>query len=137
MIDEFRLLDENEGKSAEINMGPLMDMVFILLIFFVITAQFSEQTGLEINKPTASTAKVTIREPTIISITANDDIHIHGRRVTEGTLKTILMREKKSSEELAVLITGDKKSSLDVVVKIMDICGTVGIKKVSVGAEKR
>ncbi len=137
MFDEFGLLEDGDSKSAEINMGPLLDMVFILLIFFVITAQFSEQTSIDINKPSASTAKVTSREPTVIAITANNDIHIHGRMVTEGTLKTILMREKKSTEDLAVLISGDKKSSLESVVKVMDICGNAGITKVSVGAEKR
>ena len=136
MFEEYGLIPRRENR-AEINMGPLLDMVFILLIFFVITAQFSEQTGVEVSRPSACSATVTAREPTLVAITASNKLHIHGREVSFQSLFTILKREAVNSPELAVLIIGDKKSSLGTSVKVMDLCNRAGITKVSVAAERK
>ena len=136
MLDEYGLV-RREDSSAEVNMAPLLDMVFILLIFFVITTNFNRQTGVEVKKPKAQSVihqgKKTIR----IGISREGTLHIHGRQVSIDQLGTIVSREIARRPESNVVIIGDRNSALGRAVEVMDACLLAGVEKISVAADKK
>lgn len=135
LFDDYNFL-KKKSASATVDMGPLLDMVFILLIFFVITTNFNKQTGLEVEKPKAQSA-VSIGPKTImVGISQEGVIHIHGRQVTTEGLVKILEREVAARSDASVVIVGDRSSTLGRSVEVMDLCGKAGVTKVSIAADK-
>jgi len=136
MFDDYGLINK-KSAAAEVNMGPLLDMVFILLIFFVITTNFNRETGVDVTKP-ASQSAVSLGQKTIlVGISREGTLHIHGRQVNEDALFSILAHEIQVRPEASVVIVGDQGSTLVRSVQVMDICTKVGVAKVSLSAEKK
>lgn len=123
-------------SPAEINIGPLLDMVFILLIFFVITTNFNRQTGIDVNKPRAVSAKSLTAKTILIGVSREGTIHIHGKQVSSTVLEEILQREFNRRPELNTVIVADRLSPLGKSIEVLDICNRIGIKNTSVAAEK-
>lgn len=134
MFDDYSMIN-NAVDSTEINMGPLIDMVFILLIFFIITTNFNRQTGIDVTKPKASTALAQKSKVIMIGITQEGTIHIYGRQVTLERLFSIVTREVKTNPEVSVVIVADINASIGKAVQIMDQCNLAGAQKVSIAAE--
>ncbi len=135
MLEEYGFISKKREK-AEVNMGPLLDMVFILLIFFVITAQFTEDTGVTVERPGAPSASLQTAQPIYISLTSSGTIHINGEEVSTQALLTILRIEVENQPEVTALLIGDRRVSLEKTVEVMDICNRAGIKRVSIAAER-
>ena len=130
--NKFSKIESEE--SSEINLSPLLDMVFILLIFFVVTTTFTRETGVEVKKPKASSA-TQVKDKTIkLAITREGTIHIHEKQVTLSVLESILQREKNRSPSLKVIIVADNQSLTGMVVKVLDKCNLVGLKNTSIAA---
>ena len=136
MFEEYGLISRKSSR-AEINMSPLLDMVFILLIFFIITSNFNRQTGVDVQKPKSQSALYQGQQTVMIGITREGTIHVHGRQVSLESLKQILLQEFTRRPDLQVVIVGDKGSELGKSVEIMDICNQCGISKVSIAADKK
>jgi biopolymer transport protein ExbD len=136
MFDDYGLLHRRTSR-AEVNIAPLLDMVFILLIFFVITANFNRQTGVDVQKPRSQSALYQGQQTVLIGITREGTIHVHGRQVSAEDLQLILARELARRPDLQVVIVGDKGSALGRSVEIMDICTQTGITRVSLAADKK
>ena len=136
MLDEYGFL-QRQDSAAEVNMAPLLDMVFILLIFFVITTNFNRQTGVEVHKPKANSAVYQGQKTIMVGITAEGSIHIHGRQVSLENLSSILAKELARRPDANVVIIGDRSSVLGRAVEVMDACIVAGVSKVSVAAEKK
>ena len=136
MLDEYGLIGRKSAQ-AEVNMGPLLDMVFILLIFFVITTNFNRETGVDVTKPSASSAAALGQKTILVGISREGTLHIHGRQVTPEALAGILSREIQQRPDASVVIVGDEGSTLGRSVQVMDICTAAGVAKVSVSAEKK
>lgn len=127
---------ENDD-SDEINISPLIDMVFILLIFFVVTATFSRETGVKVQRPRATSAKQIRKKNILIAITSEGTIHIQNKQVNFNHLKVILKNLIQDSPDSDAVIMADKNSRMDTVVKVIDACNNVGVIKVSIGALKK
>jgi biopolymer transport protein ExbD len=136
MFDDYGFIGK-KSASAEVNMGPLLDMVFILLIFFVITTNFNRETGVDVTKPTAQSATSLGQKTILVGISREGTLHIHGRQVSAETLAGILSREIRQRPDASVVIVGDEGSTLGRSVQIMDICTRAGVAKVSVSAEQK
>jgi len=134
MLDDYSFMSKKSG-NAEVNVSPLLDMVFILLIFFVITTNFSRETGLDVNKPKASSARYQGNNTLLVGISREGAIYVHGKRVSAEELVVILKREINVRPELKAVIVGDRHSELGMSVKAMDACIRAGVKNVSVAAE--
>ncbi|MFW5959858.1 MAG: ExbD/TolR family protein [Chitinivibrionales bacterium] len=134
MLEEYGFLSKR-GEKAEVNISPLLDMVFILLIFFVITTNFSRETGLDVNKPRAASASYQGNNIILIGISREGAVYIHGKRVSLDELVTVLKRELNARPDLKAVIVGDRHSELGMSVKAMDACLSAGVKNVSVAAE--
>lgn len=123
-----------EEDESNIDMTPMLDIVFIMLIFFVVTASFVKETGIEINRPQASTATPKETANIKISIDAQDAIWLDKRKVDERSVKAILERMHIENPQGALIIQADKKSTNDKLVSVMDAARQAGISAISIAA---
>ena len=135
MLEEYGFIEKRES-SAEVNIAPLLDMVFILLIFFVITTNFSRQSGVEVQKPKAQSAVYQGQKTILVGISREGSVHIHGRQVNLEKLTRIVSSEITRRPTANVVIVADRASMLGRAVEVMDACILAGVKKVSVAADK-
>jgi biopolymer transport protein ExbD len=135
MFEEYRLFDDESG-GAEINMGPLIDMVFILLIFFIITTNFNRQTGVEVTRPKAQTATEQGQQVMMIGITREGAIHAYGRQMSLERVRTLVSREVRRRADLSIVIVADRDAPIGRAVEVLDQCNLAGAANVSVAAER-
>jgi biopolymer transport protein ExbD len=135
MFEEYGFLQAGE-ENAGIDMGPLIDMVFILLIFFIITTNFSRQTGIEVNKPKAQTAVSQGQKTILVGISREGTIHLYGRQVSLDHLGVLVSEEVAKRPDVSVVIIADQDAVISRAVQVMDQCALSGAPKVSLAAEK-
>jgi biopolymer transport protein ExbD len=123
-------------KGVEINMGPLIDMVFLLLIFFVVTTSFVKETGIDVSRSTASTAEVKERGNIMIGVTEAGDVYMEGKKVDVRSVRSLVERALAEDPESGVVVVADKHSETGDVVKVMDQCRLAGAKNVSLAAQR-
>ena len=128
-------LPRKKQKDMGIDMGPLMDIVFILLIFFVVTSSFTRETGVDITKPQAQSASQLEKENLLIAITREGTIHINERQVDLTSLQDILKQSLAKTPDREAVIIADKGSETGVLVQVIDACNLSGVKKVSIAAQ--
>ena len=136
MHEEPLVVRRRQGP-AEINVAPLLDMVFILLIFFVITTTFSRQTGVDVTKPQAQSAQFQGDQTLMVGISREGTIHVHGKQVSSEALSQIVSRELVRRGDLSVVIVADRSSELGRSIEVMDICTMAGVARVSVAADRK
>jgi biopolymer transport protein ExbD len=122
--------------KVDINMGPLIDMVFLLLIFFVVTTSFVKEAGIDVQKSTAATAEVKERGNIMIGLTAEGEVYMEGKKVDVRAIRPLIERALAEDPESAVVIIADKQSETGAVVKVMDQCRLAGAKDVSLAANR-
>ena len=121
-------------KGVEPNMAPLIDMVFILLIFFLVTTSFVRETGVDINRPTAATAASKKKANILIGITKNGRIFMDKREIDIRAVRANIERALAENPEGAVVIAADKESRTGMAIKVLDACKLAGAKDVSLAA---
>ncbi|MBA7677133.1 Tol-Pal system protein TolR [subsurface metagenome] len=115
---------EFEGRrrvSTRLNIAPLIDVVFLLLIFFMLSSHFVTQPGIKITLPSAATAKLHPEEDIIISITEDSNLYLNEKLVTLENLLKQLKMEIVKTEKKTVIIKADEKINLGLAVKVMDL----------------
>lgn len=128
-------LPRKKQKDMGIDMGPLMDIVFILLIFFVVTSSFTRETGVDVTKPQAQSASQLEKENLLIAITREGTIHINERQVDLASLQDILKQSLAKTPDREAVIIADTGSETGVLVQVIDACNLSGVKKVSIAAQ--
>lgn len=118
-------------EQAEIQMTPLIDMVFILLIFFVVTTSFVSETGLNIQRPQSSSSEILPHDNLTIEIDAAGRITIDSQRVSLLSIRSFLQKRLRLEPKLAVVLAADKTISVDRVVSVMDEIRAAGINEVA------
>lgn len=121
-------------KDMNVDISPLMDMVFILLIFFIVTSTFSRETGVEVTKPQAQSASQVQKENIMVAITREGTVHVNERQVDMAGLKDVLSRLISQNPDREVVLIADKESQTGMMVQVIDACNLSGAKKVSVAA---
>jgi len=122
-------------SESEINMTPMLDVVFIMLIFFIVTASFVKETGLDINRPDAATAEVKERGNILVAISDTGQIWIDRRQVDVRALRANLERLHAEKPQGAVVIQADTDSKNGLLVKVMDAARQARITNVSIAAD--
>jgi len=124
------------GKRAtpELNIAPLIDMVFILLIFFLVNTSFVKETGIDVSRPTASTAVVQNKATILIAIDQNNRLFIDHREIDPRAVRANVERALAENPEGAVVVVADKASSTGVAIQVMDGCRMAGATNVSLAA---
>jgi biopolymer transport protein ExbD len=128
-------LPRRKQKDVGIEMGPLMDIVFILLIFFVVTSSFTRETGVDVTKPQAQSASQLEKENLLIAITREGTIHMNERQVDLASLQDILKQSLAKAPDREAVVIADKESETGVLVQVIDMCNLAGVKKVSIAAQ--
>lgn len=123
-------------KASVIDISPMMDMVFILLIFFIVTSTFTRETGIDITKPKASSAKELAKESILIGVTRQGTIHINESQVNLSSLQTILKQMMMEAPDRPVIIVSDRDAPSGRIVDILDECNLARVRKVSISAER-
>ncbi|MGR9116609.1 MAG: ExbD/TolR family protein [Gammaproteobacteria bacterium] len=126
--------EDEETGANEINLTPLIDMVFILLIFFVVTSSFVKESGIEVNRPTAQSAERQERGNIIISVTKNGEIWIDRRKVDVNALRANVDRLHAENPEGSVIIASDRDARTEVLVQALDQARLAGVANVSIAA---
>ena len=123
-------------EETGLDLTPMLDIVFIMLIFFIVTTSFVKETGVEVNRPNASTAVRDERGNILIAITANDEIWIDKRRVDLRSVRANVERLKAENPEGSVIIQADEASKTGFLVETMDQVRLAGVQNVSIAAQK-
>lgn len=121
-------------RGIELNIAPLIDMVFILLIFFLVTTSFVRETGIDINRPTAATAVSKEKATILIGITKDDRIFMDRREIDIRAVRAHVERALAENPEGAVIVVADRESRTGIAINVMDECKLAGAKNVSLGA---
>ena len=132
-----RFRDSAMGEEAEtaIDISPLMDCVFILLIFFIVTTTFVEETGVEVDKPQAASASRLEKTSILFAITAKGSVVYGGRDVGVAGVQAIVKRMTQK-EDIPVIIQADTASPSGLLVRVLDEAKLAGATKVSVATSK-
>ena len=122
-------------EDAEINITPMLDIVFIMLIFFIVTTSFTKETGATITKPEAVQA-VALRNGTIlVGIKSNDDIWMSKRLIELREVRSMVEQAKAENPKGSVVIVADKDSRIGTVTQVMDQVKLAGVEGIAISAE--
>ena len=126
---------DRRKSESEVNLTPMLDVVFIMLIFFIVTASFVKESGIEISRPGASTAVRKEKGNILIAISANDQIWMNRRQVDPRALRANIERMHAENPQGSVIIQADKDAKTGLLVKVMDAARSAGVKSVSLAAD--
>jgi biopolymer transport protein ExbD len=121
--------------EPEINITPMLDIVFIMLIFFIVTTTFVRETGVEVDKPTAITSQPRPQGNVLIGIDSNDDIWMNGSMIELSDVRTLVSRARSENPEGSVILISDKGSRTGMLVEVMDQVQAAGVNRMAISAE--
>ena len=127
------LIDEEE---ATIDMTPMLDVVFIMLIVFIVTASFVKEAGIDVNRPEAATAVKQDRANILIAISDTGEIWINKRRIDVRAVQANIERLHAENPQGTVVIQADQKATTDTLIKVMDASRAAGVYEVSIAAQE-
>ncbi len=123
-----------EESRSEINLTPMLDVVFIMLIFFIVTASFVKEAGIDVNRPDAQTAEVRAKANILVAISAANEIWINRRRIDPRAVRANIERLHAENPEGSVIIQADKLAYTETLVGVMDAARQAGVFNVSIAA---
>lgn len=127
---------KGKRRGAVVEMAPLIDMVFILLIFFVVTTSFVKESGVEISRPESSQTQAIKESFVPVAIHKGGSVHIAGRAIAPDdsqSIRSTLERSKLSR----IVIQADREVPTALLLKVLDTCNEAGAEKVDVAALKQ
>jgi len=125
--------------EAEINITPMLDIVFIMLIFFIVTTSFVKERGLEVSRPSNSPPKEIKKNkgPIVVKIDSNGNITMKGRMLEDKAVEANLEREKAEKPDSPLIIAAHPDADTNALVIILDAAEAVGVASVSVATTTR
>jgi biopolymer transport protein ExbD len=134
-MGRFRSLGNSEAEAPAVDMGPLMDCVFILLIFFIVTTTFVDETGVEVDKPQAASAVQLEKTSILLALTEKGEVVYGGREIGIGGVQPLVKRMLQK-EDVPVIIQADAASQSGLLVRVIDEAKLAGATKVSLASRK-
>ena len=132
--DQEGLRQGDRNGSAAINLTPLIDMVFILLIFFAVNSTFVKLPGVEVDQPSAKTTAVQKSANILIAVTDTGDIWIDKKKVDLRRVRGVVERMFLESPDASVVVLSDQDSRTGLVVEVIDQARLAGASKVAIAA---
>ncbi len=127
-------IHEEAERGVDINMSPLIDCVFLLLIFFIVTTVFVEETGVEVRKPQAASAEDLDKQSILIALTKDGNVVFGGREIGLSGVRGVVARQLRR-KDVPVIILADGNARTAPLVDLIDECKLAGAKQVSIAAE--
>jgi biopolymer transport protein ExbD len=125
-----------EEEEQEINITPMLDVVFIMLIFFIVTASFVKEAGIDVNKPEAQTSQPKEKANILVAIDAGGGIWIDRRKVDPRAVRANIERLHAENPQGTVVIQADADSKTAVLVQVMDAARLAGVYDVAIAAPR-
>ena len=123
-----------QDEEVEINLTPMLDVVFIMLIFFIVTAVFVKEPGAEVNRPGAETAFTPNNGSLFIAVTAANEIWIDRRETNIDGVRAAIERLSAENPEAGVVIQADLEASNSFVISVMDSAKAAGVTNITIAA---
>ena len=125
-----------QQDDTEINITPMLDIVFIMLIFFIVTTSFVKEAGIDVSRPTANTAEQKTKGNVMIAIRENGEVWMNKRRIEVDAVRANVEKAAAENPEGSVVIIADRESATGILVEVMDQVKLAGVDAISVAAEK-
>jgi biopolymer transport protein ExbD len=125
-------ITSDEGEAAGIDLSPLIDCVFILLIFFIVTTVFVEETGIEVDKPQAASSVQLEKNSILIALTKEGNVVYGGRDIGIGAVRSLVRRLLQQETNIPVIVQADNAAHAGMLMRIIDEAKLAGASKVSV-----
>jgi biopolymer transport protein ExbD len=136
----MRLAPFRPARKPEIQISPLIDVIFLLLIFYAVTTQFITDQRLKLKLPEAKTAEAVgegrEEQPPLVKVAEDGTVWVDDRMVSEAQLEAAIRRLVERSPEKAIILQGDRLADYGVVVKVLDIARSVGAEAIQMSAQK-
>jgi len=127
----------SDEEDAEINMTPMLDIVFIMLIFFIVTATFVKTAGVEVRKPAAVTAEQKDRASIMIAVTETDEVWINRRKVEVESLPSVIEKLHAENPRGTVVVQVDRQAKAGLLIAVTEAVNETGVPSVAVSTEKK
>jgi biopolymer transport protein ExbD len=135
-MSRFRSDNDSGTDEGGIDMSPLIDCVFILLIFFIVTTTFVEETGIEVDKPQAASSVRLEKNSILIAVTSKGEVVYGGREIGVAGVQPVV-RRMIQKENLPVIVQVDQGAQAGLFVRVIDEAKLAGATKVSVATRKQ
>ena len=126
-----------QEEDADIDITPMLDIVFIMLIFFIVTATFVKESGIDVTRPDAETAVKQNRVAILIAIRDNNEIWINQRQVDLGSVRANVEKLHAENPQGGAVIQADRQAETGVLVEIMDQVRLAGVGAISIAANEK
>ena len=124
----------SDDSKNDVNLTPMLDVVFILLIFFIVVASFVQETGLDLNRSESNQEPVPTEESILVSIEGDNGIWIEGRQIDPRAIKANIARLRAERPESKVVVQADRRSSNKSLVQVMDASRQAGVYDIALAA---
>jgi biopolymer transport protein ExbD len=131
----MRRYSSSDKEEEEVNLTPMLDVVFIMLIFFIVTASFVKESGTDVERPDAVTAVPKARGNILVAITRTGEVWIDRRQVDVRSIRAHIERLYAENPQGAVVIQADRDSKNALLVQVMDAAQLAGVEKISIAAD--
>lgn len=125
-----------DDEESSIDTTPMLDVVFIMLIFFIVTATFVKEAGIDVNRPDAETAVKQEKANILVAINAKNEIWIDRRRVDIRSVRPNIERLYAENPQGSVVIQADKESKTETLIEVMDAARQAGVFNVAIAAQE-
>ncbi len=115
-----RMILGHQEEDAEINMTPMLDVVFIMLIFFIVSTSFVREAGIDVNRPSAQTSESKSKTAIMIAISADDEIWLDRNPTDIRMVRPTIERMRAEQAEINVVVQADEKATTGSLVKLLD-----------------
>lgn len=122
-------------EEAAVDMAPLIDMTFLLLIFFLVNTNFIKETGIEVKKPQASSGVDQGKDLILVGISAAGTIHMSGKRIDLASVRPEVSRLRLKIPDAPVVVVADEAARHGVVSRVIDECKLAGAKEINIATQ--
>ena len=130
-----RDLMKTRETQMTVNMAPLIDMVFLLLIFFIVTTSFVKETGIEVQRPIASTSVLQDKGSILVGIDENGNVFFDKKRIDIRSVRYNMEKALAETPGSSVVLVADKQAQAGVLIQVMDGCRLAGATDISIATE--
>lgn len=131
-----RIQFDNQDADSDIDMTPMLDIVFIMLIFFIVSTTFVKEAGVEINRPSAATAEAQESTGVMVAINAAGEVWLENKQTDLRMIRPKLERLLVEQPDMGVMVQADEEAKTGILIKVMDQIKLAGISQVAVSSEK-
>ncbi len=124
-----------EEEGEEINLTPMLDVVFIMLIFFIVTATFIKEAGIQVDRPDTVTAEFQDDASILIAISGNDEIWIDRKEREPRAVRSVIERLHSENPKGSIVIQADEDSTNEMLVVVLEAAKAAGVKNVAIASD--